>query len=72
MPKNKLLQGYFIGAELAADTERVQRMVATIIDDVCSGKIEAVIARRFPLYEAATAHRYIEERHAFGRVLLIP
>ena len=26
----------------------------------------------FPLAEAAEAHRYIESRHAFGRVLLIP
>jgi len=31
-----------------------------------------VIDRRFPLAEAAAAHRYIESRAAFGRVLLIP
>jgi NADPH2:quinone reductase len=31
-----------------------------------------VIDRTFPLAEAAEAHRYIESRHAFGRVLLIP
>ena len=72
MPQNKLLQGYFMGAELTADTQRVQQRIGGIIDDVCSGEIEAVIDRRFPLSEAAAAHRYIEERRAFGRVLLIP
>ncbi len=31
-----------------------------------------MIDRTFPLAEAAEAHRYIESRQAFGRVLLIP
>jgi NADPH2:quinone reductase len=31
-----------------------------------------VIDRTFPLADAAGAHRYIESRRAFGRVLLIP
>jgi NADPH:quinone reductase-like Zn-dependent oxidoreductase len=30
------------------------------------------VAKTFPLAEAAEAHRYIEGRHAFGRVLLVP
>ena len=31
-----------------------------------------MIDRVFPLAEAADAHRYIESRQAFGRVLLRP
>ena len=31
-----------------------------------------MIDRTFPLAEAAEAHRYIESRRAFGRVLLVP
>ena len=31
-----------------------------------------IVDRKFPLSEAAEAHRYIESRQAFGRVLLIP
>jgi NADPH:quinone reductase len=31
-----------------------------------------VIDRTFPLAQAAEAHRYIESRQAFGRVLLVP
>ena len=30
------------------------------------------IDRTFPLADAAEAHRYIESRQAFGRVLLVP
>ncbi|MGA0863584.1 MAG: zinc-binding dehydrogenase [Ilumatobacteraceae bacterium] len=31
-----------------------------------------VIDREFPLAEAAAAHRHVEDRRSFGRVLLIP
>ena len=34
--------------------------------------LRVVIDSRFPLAEAAEAHRRIESRLAFGRVLLIP
>jgi NADPH2:quinone reductase len=47
-------------------------MVADQIDAVASGRLKVVIDRTFPLAEAAEAHRYIESRQAFGRVLLIP
>ena len=47
-------------------------MVAAIIDDVAAGALEVVIDKRFALAEAAEAHAYIEDRLAFGRVLLIP
>ena len=39
---------------------------------VASGELRVVIDREFPLAEAAEAHRYIESRRAFGRVLLVP
>jgi NADPH2:quinone reductase len=47
-------------------------MVARHIADVGTGDLQIVIDRRFPLADAAEAHRYIESRRAFGRVLLIP
>jgi NADPH2:quinone reductase len=34
--------------------------------------LRVAIDRAFPLADAADAHRYIESRQAFGRVLLIP
>jgi len=68
---NQSLTGYFLGAELFLGT-RAHAMVAAIIDDVAAGALEVVIDKRFALAEAAEAHAYIEDRLAFGRVLLIP
>jgi NADPH2:quinone reductase len=71
-PGNKTLVGIFFGAELAVHHQRVHAMVARHIADVGSGALRIAIDRRFPLAQAADAHRYIESRRAFGRVLLIP
>ena len=35
-------------------------------------RLQVVVDRTYPLSEAAAAHAYIESRHAFGRVVLIP
>ena len=47
-------------------------MIERLIERVAAGELEVVIDRVFPLAEAAEAHRYIESRQAFGRVLLRP
>jgi NADPH2:quinone reductase len=69
---NRSLVGVFLGAELAIHPERVHPMIAAHLRDVAKGKLEVVIDRTYPLRDAAEAHRYIESRQAFGRVLLIP
>jgi NADPH2:quinone reductase len=69
---NKTLTGVFLGAEAVIDAKRVHGMIAGLLDDVASGALRVVIDREFPLAEAADAHRYIESRAAFGRVLLVP
>ncbi len=71
-PANKSLIGIFFGAELALHHDRVHPMVANHIADLAKGTLRVVIDSRFPLAEAAEAHRRIESRQAFGRVLLIP
>jgi NADPH2:quinone reductase len=68
---NQSLMGYFLGAELFMGT-RAYDMVAEQIEAVATGRLKVVIDRTFPLADAAEAHRYIESRQAFGRVLLIP
>ena len=47
-------------------------MVANHIANLAEGALRVVIDSRFPLAETAEAHRRIESRLAFGRVLLIP
>ncbi len=71
-PGNKSLTGVFFGAEMALHRDRVHPMVQRHIADVGSGALGIVIDRRYPLAEAADAHRYIESRQAFGRVILVP
>lgn len=71
-PANKSLTGVFFGAEMALHRDRVHPMVQRHIADVGSGALRIVIDRRYPLAEAADAHRYIESRQAFGRVILVP
>lgn len=68
---NQSLIGYFLGAELFFGT-RAHAMIASLLDQVAAGSLEVVIDRRFPLSEAADAHAYIEDRMAFGRVVLLP
>lgn len=70
MGQNQTLSGVFLGAEIMQD--RIHDMIQGLIDDVAKGEIEVVIDKRFPLSEAAEAHRYIESRKAVGRVVMIP
>lgn len=67
---NKSLTGVYLGAEI--ETERSQRMIKGIIDDIAAGRLKVPIDKKFPLSRAAEAHAYIESRRAVGRVLLIP
>lgn len=70
--KNASLTGVLLAAEFAANNARCRAMIERLLNDAAQGHIRPVIDRMFPLSEAAEAHRYIESRQAFGRVLLIP
>ncbi len=72
MQKNASLTGVFLGAEMAVNRARTRPLVAGLLDRVAAGELRVEIGRTFPLADAADAHRYIESRQAFGRVLLVP
>ena len=72
MQKNGSITGVFLGAEMVLQNERTHAMIERLIARVAAGDLTVVIDRTFPLSAAAEAHRYIESRRAFGRVLLIP
>jgi NADPH2:quinone reductase len=67
---NQSLTGVFLGAEIA--TDRAQKMIQDLVDDVAAGRLTVLVDRTFPLAEAAAAHEFIESRQAVGRVVLIP
>ncbi|WP_305784039.1 quinone oxidoreductase family protein [Symbioplanes lichenis] len=72
MGKNASLNGVYFGGEMAHDPERTRALIERLIGRVAAGELTVVLDKEFPLAEAAEAHRYIESRAAFGRVLLIP
>ena len=47
-------------------------IVTKVLDLVAAGKLKPVIFRSFPLAEAAEAHRLMESRNFFGRMVLDP
>lgn len=71
MAGNHRLQGVFLGAELASGS-RAHANIARLLDEVAAGDLQVVVDREFPLAEAAVAHAHIEDRRAFGRVVLVP
>ena len=72
MQKNGSITGVFLGAEMGMNPQRVRALVDALIARVGSGELKVVIDRTFSLADAAEAHRHIESRQAFGRVLLVP
>jgi NADPH2:quinone reductase len=72
MQKNASITGVFLGAEMQLNAERCRAMIERLLADVAKGELHVAIDRTFPLSEAANAHRYIESRQAFGRVVMIP
>jgi NADPH:quinone reductase-like Zn-dependent oxidoreductase len=56
-----------VGSKNAPVTE-----LRTVMGLVAEGKLRPVIHRTFPLAEAAAAHRAVESRGVFGKVLLLP
>ena len=51
---------------------RAHDNINRLLTDVASGALRVVIDRTFPLSDAASAHAHLEDRKAFGRVVLIP
>ena len=72
MQKNASLSGVFLGAEMVVNPSRTYPMIGNLLARIAKKELAVVIDKTFPLAEAAEAHRYIESRKAFGRVLLIP
>jgi NADPH2:quinone reductase len=69
---NKRLTGVSLAVDSMVQPGRVRPMIERLLEDVAKGELRVVLDRKFKLSEAAEAHRYIESRAAFGRVLLVP
>lgn len=72
MQKNASITGVFLGAEMGVNPQRCHAMIQRLLERCATGELKVAIDRKFPLAEAAEAHRYVEGRGSFGRVLLVP
>jgi NADPH:quinone reductase-like Zn-dependent oxidoreductase len=66
---NRAVIGVNLG-RLWEQTVLIRQTMATILQLYQQGQIHPIIARTFPLAEAAAAHRYLQERRNIGKVLL--
>lgn len=70
-PNNLTVKGYFLGMELLLGTSSYDA-IESILADVAAGDLKVIVDSRFALADAEAAHRRIESRRAFGRVVLVP
>ncbi len=68
---NQSIHGVFLGMELLMGN-RAYDNIDRLIHEVAAGELQVVVDRTFPLAQAADAHAYLEDRRAFGRVVLVP
>ncbi|MGY0060136.1 quinone oxidoreductase family protein [Streptomyces sp. LZ34] len=68
----KQVAGFSLYAWRAARPERAREDMAEVADHFAAGRLRTVVHARFPLTEAAAAHRMLEERAQLGRVLMVP
>ena len=55
-----------------ATTEELDASAAALFEVILSGKVRIAVNQRFPLHEAAEAHRALEASETTGSTLLIP
>jgi NADPH:quinone reductase-like Zn-dependent oxidoreductase len=46
--------------------------VLEVMDHVAAGRLRPVLDRTFPMSEVAAAHRWVESREQFGKVVILP
>jgi NADPH:quinone reductase-like Zn-dependent oxidoreductase len=71
MNGNRGVMGVNLG-HLWSEGRLLRTMLENILELVAEGKLDPVLDRRFGFSEAPAAHRYIQDRANFGKVLLEP
>ena len=69
-PQIDLRQIFFRQVQVLGSTMGSKSSLFTVLEHVRAGKLRPVVDRVMPLWEAAEAHRVLESRAAFGKVVL--
>ena len=65
-----LRQVFFRQLQILGSTMGSKALLHPIVDLLARGVLRPVVDRRFPLADAADAHRYLDRREQFGKVVL--
>jgi NADPH:quinone reductase-like Zn-dependent oxidoreductase len=69
-PKVDLRHVFFRQIEILGSTMGSKGALFKVLDHVAAGRLKPVVDRVLPLWEAREAHRVLEAREAFGKVVL--
>ena len=69
MNQNRIVAGVNLG-HLWDETERLRHGMEWLLAELSAGRIRPLVARAFPLADAAAAHRYLQSRASVGKVIL--
>ncbi|HYG57861.1 MAG TPA: NADPH:quinone oxidoreductase family protein [Symbiobacteriaceae bacterium] len=70
--RNIGVEGFYLGRLIARTPDLVKQAAEAVISLWRAGEVRPLVGVRFPLGEAAAAHRLIEERRSIGKVVLEP
>ncbi|HUS27442.1 MAG TPA: zinc-binding dehydrogenase, partial [Kofleriaceae bacterium] len=71
-PNIDLRHIFFRQVEVLGSTMGSKADLLTVLGHIASGALKPVVHEVLPLERAADAHRILEQRKAFGRVVLLP
>ena len=71
MNENHGVLGFNLG-HLWDETARLRTYLAKVLDYYRAGQVRPVVARTFPLAEAAAAHAFMQARENVGKIVLLP
>jgi NADPH:quinone reductase len=70
--RNVGLQGFYLGRLMRHRPDVVKEAIGEVVRLWEQGAVKPLVGARFPLEEAAEAHRLIEDRRSVGKVVLVP
>jgi NADPH2:quinone reductase len=70
--RNVGVQGFYLGRLMAREPHLVRSAIEEILELWRGGAVKPLVGAAFPLERAPDAHRLLEERRSYGKVVLVP